>query len=72
MLGSLATIATPGSLKDIDPKAITLHDTLRDTYHCELPVIFFGDKVYIRISAQIYNHIEEYEHLTTSVKTLLS
>ncbi len=72
MLGSLATIATPGSLKDTDPKAISLHDTLRDTYHCELPVIFFGDKVYIRISAQIYNEMPEYEHLTSSLKTIFS
>ncbi|HEY6171798.1 MAG TPA: aminotransferase, partial [Candidatus Kapabacteria bacterium] len=72
MLGSLATIAIPGNLSITDTKATTLHDTLRDIYHCELPVIFFGDKVYIRISAQIYNEMPEYEHLTTSLQTILS
>lgn len=70
MLGSLATIATPGTLRVDDEKATSLHDTLRDMYHCELPVIMFGDKVFIRISAQIYNDISEYHTLSSSLKSI--
>lgn len=72
MLGSKATIALPGNLKDTDPKVATLHDTLRDQYHCELPVIIFGEKVHVRISAQIYNDMSDYEHLSDSLVKVLS
>ena len=71
MIGTLSTIPIPSDINEHDPIAIKLHDRLRDEFHCELPVIFFDGKVYIRISAQIYNEFSEYEHLAKSVLTIL-
>jgi isopenicillin-N epimerase len=67
MIGSLSTIPVPRDISDTDPLTQSLHDTLRDKYRCEVPVIVFGGKVYVRISAQIYNEMPDYEHLTRSL-----
>jgi len=71
MIGSLSTIPVPGNIKGSDPLATTLHDTLRDKYRCELPVIIFGDKVHIRISGQIYNEMSDYDALAAAVKAII-
>jgi isopenicillin-N epimerase len=71
MIGSLSTIPLPGNIKASDPLASTLHDTLRDTYRCELPTIVFKDLVFIRISAQIYNELSDYEALVSAVKSII-
>lgn len=67
MIGSLSTIPVPGNISEHDSVAQKLHDRLRDEFRCELPVIFYGGNVYIRISAQIYNEMSDYEHLAASL-----
>jgi isopenicillin-N epimerase len=67
MIASMAVIALPKHLKGDDPLTGVLHDRLRDEYHCELPVIVFGDTTYLRISAQIYNDMSDYDQLAAAI-----
>lgn len=71
MIGSLSTIPLPGNIKAANPITHTLHDTLRDKYRCELPVIVFNDSVFIRISGQIYNERSDYEALAYAVRSII-
>ncbi len=70
MIGMLATIALPGNPSEHDKHTATLHDRLRDEFHCELPVIVLDGTTYIRISAQVYNQMSEYEQLASAVKKI--
>lgn len=70
MIGMLATLALPGHPKDTDKHTATLHDRLRDEFHCELPVIVMDGTTYLRISAQVYNDMSEYEKLDAAVKKI--
>ncbi len=70
MVGTLSTIPIPSNITEHDPIAVKLHDRLRDEFRCELPVIFFEGKVYIRISAQIYNEMSDYTHFAKSMLTI--
>ena len=72
MIGMLATLELPGNPKDTDTHTATLHDKLRDEFHIEIPVIAMDGHTYVRISAQIYNYMEEYERLDRAVKSVFS
>lgn len=68
LLGALAVIPLP------DGDVVSLHNALLDRYHIEVPIIPWGRPSgrQIRISAQIYNTLAQYEHLAVSLKSLLS
>jgi len=72
MIGMLATIQLPGNPKDTDKHTATLHDRLRDEFHVEIPVIVMDGHTYVRISAQVYNEMSEYEQLASAVKKIYS
>ncbi len=68
MLGSLAVVPLP----DGDWQA--LHDALLREYQIEVPIIPWGKPMgrQVRISAQIYNHLAQYENLATAIVELVS
>jgi hypothetical protein len=45
---------------------------LLDQYNTWVPVVEKSNKCWMRISAQIYNDITDFEYLANSVKSLLS
>ncbi|CDN11945.1 MAG: aminotransferase class V-fold PLP-dependent enzyme [Richelia sp.] len=63
MIGSMAVIPMPQPWENQD--FVSLHDRLLDDFGIELPFIPWQGqpKLLMRISAQIYNSIEEYEYL---------
>ncbi|MBE9009622.1 aminotransferase class V-fold PLP-dependent enzyme [Pseudanabaenaceae cyanobacterium LEGE 13415] len=67
MIGSLATIPLP------DGSYIELQDALYEKFNIEVPIVPVpqAPKRLIRISAQIYNTIQQYEYLGKSLQTLL-
>jgi isopenicillin-N epimerase len=72
MIGMLATIALPGNPKHDDKHVVNLHDRLRDEFHIEIPVIEMDGHVYVRISCQVYNSMEEYEQLDRAIKKIFA
>jgi isopenicillin-N epimerase len=76
MLGSLATIPLPADFPDAPkPEKIDAEQAeLYDRYSIEVPFHRFGQppRRWIRISAQIYNSMAEYEYLAAALKTMRS
>jgi isopenicillin-N epimerase len=58
-IGFMLTL--PLHAQQTDPKAI--HDWLLKEHRIEVPIILWQDQLYIRISAQVYNELAEYERL---------
>lgn len=68
MLGALAVIPLPPG------DALALHHALLERFQIEVPIIPWsstGDRL-LRISAQIYNSLEQYNYLAVALETLLS
>jgi isopenicillin-N epimerase len=68
MLGSLATVPLP------DGSYIELQDALLEKYQIEVPIVPFPAPSHrlVRISAQIYNTLEQYEYLGQALLALLN
>lgn len=67
MIGSLATIPLP------DGSYIELQDALYEKFDIEVPIVPFpqAPRRLVRISAQLYNTLEQYEYLGKSLLSLL-
>jgi isopenicillin-N epimerase len=68
LLGSMATLALParGVFAVLPPtleSAAKIHAHLWDKHRVEVPVIAFADRLWVRISAQIYNELSDYRRL---------
>ena len=64
LLGAMASIRAPGAVQPAAAASIgdaqRLHDHLFDHHRIEVPVIPFDGRLWIRVSAQIYNRREDY------------
>ena len=74
MCGSMTTIALPFSHpQDVRAKdAEHVRAILLDDFGVEVPVRQMGEQLWVRISAQIYNTLEDYERLAHAALTLKS
>jgi len=71
MLGSMAVLTYPGDRMASKEEARRIHDVLLDSQRIEVPVLEFAGRLRVRISAQAYNHIGEYEALARAVRRLV-
>jgi isopenicillin-N epimerase len=70
MIGSMASIPIPKELENWN--YISLHDELFDQYKIQVQVVPWDKpNILIRISAQIYNSLEEYEYLGKALRKLI-
>jgi isopenicillin-N epimerase len=77
MVGSLAAVPLPdnsGAAPSSFPHKDPLHEALRLAFHVEVPIIPWPSWPHrlVRISAQAYNEVHEYEALAGALTTLLS
>ncbi|MEH1956228.1 aminotransferase class V-fold PLP-dependent enzyme [Nostoc sp.] len=72
MIGSIAVVPMPASLENRD--FMSIHDELFDKFGIQVQVMPWQEKprLLVRISAQIYNTLEQYEYLGKVLKGLLS
>jgi isopenicillin-N epimerase len=66
MLGSMATVALPDSLRRFE-KPEALAAMLFEQHRIEVPVVDWGGRWWVRVSCQIYNKAEDYEQLARAV-----
>jgi isopenicillin-N epimerase len=73
LLGSMATIALPteggpfaGAPATFE-SAKAVHDHLRDRHRIEVPIFLFDERLWVRISAQIYNGRDDYRRLAAAL-----
>jgi len=67
MRGSMATMELPVKLEPRQDLADRLHDLLWDRHRIEVLVTPFGDRVWLRISAHLYNDLDQYDRLAEAV-----
>lgn len=77
LIGSMASIPLPSYLPNTfttHGKTISLQDRLFKEFHIEVPVMDWPDpsQKVLRISAQIYNSLHQYEVLIEALKSLIS
>jgi isopenicillin-N epimerase len=63
MLGSLAALPVPADLPATVAAGAALHDILFDEYRIEVPVMPLEGKLWVRVSAQIFNEPDDYRKL---------
>ena len=61
MQGAMAAVRLP--LRGDRGDGASLHRTLRDTHRIEVPIMAQDGWLWVRVSAQIYNRMEQYERL---------
>lgn len=70
MIGSMAVIPMPEVLESRN--FMSLHDELFDRFAIQVQVVpWEKPKLLVRVSAQIYNTLEQYEYLGKALRTLL-
>jgi isopenicillin-N epimerase len=67
MLGAMAVVRLPGRHPGTAAAAQAIHDRLWQKYHIEVPVMTIGPALWVRISAQIYNDLEDYARLAAAL-----
>lgn len=72
MIGSMAVVPMPATLENRN--FMSIHDELFDKFGIQVQVMPWPEKprLLVRISAQIYNTLEQYEYLGRVLKGLLS
>jgi isopenicillin-N epimerase len=68
LIGTMATVPLPPSLGATREHAARLRDALLDGDQIEVQVHSFKERLYVRISAQIYNEMADIERLADSVR----
>src|SRR5262249_23463819 len=67
MLGAMAVVRLPNLRGDTAAAAQTVHDRLLQKHCIEVPVMTIGQNLWVRISAQIYNDLEDYLRLAAAI-----
>ncbi|MDF5718273.1 MAG: aminotransferase class V-fold PLP-dependent enzyme [Rhizonema sp. NSF051] len=72
MIGSMAVVPIPDALENRN--FMSLHDELFDRFGIEVPVVPWQEtpRLLVRISAQIYNNLEQYEYLAKALMELVA
>ena len=72
LLGSMATVRLPRSIHDHfgDQPFLDLIQRLFDEFKVEVPVMEIDEQWFIRISAQVYNELEDYHRLADAIDVL--
>ena len=74
MLASMATMPLPESIQADGrfESAEELGSVLSQRHAIEVPVMEFDQKWYVRISAQVYNDMDDYLHLADAIDALVA
>lgn len=67
MLGSMVAVRAPSGLGTTTEHTIEMRRRLLDEYRIQVPVWALDGQLWVRISAQIYNHMDEYRSLAEAV-----
>lgn len=70
MRAALVTLPIRGDLPATWPVARAVHDALLRDHGVQVPVWMVGDRLWLRISAQIYNRADDYRRLAAALPTV--
>lgn len=67
MLGALATLELPFHADGTPETALALRRRLWREHRIEVPIVAFGGRCWLRISAHVFNQLSDYERLAAAV-----
>jgi isopenicillin-N epimerase len=67
MLGAMAVVRLPGRTTATPAAAQAVHDNLWQKCHIEVPVMSLKGALWVRISSQIYNDLDDYQRLVVKI-----
>ncbi|MGH6928116.1 MAG: aminotransferase class V-fold PLP-dependent enzyme, partial [Dongiaceae bacterium] len=67
MLGAMASVRLPGQRAATAEVAQALNNALWERHRIEVPLMAIGPHLWLRVSAQIYNELTDYEQLAAAV-----
>ncbi|MEE2718976.1 MAG: aminotransferase, partial [Planctomycetota bacterium] len=70
LLGSMATLELPNSIRDRHDSEKSLHDLLLREHSIEVPIMEWDGKLWLRISAQAYNTPDDYRRLDEVITSM--
>ncbi len=70
LLGSMATLELPKSIRDRHDSEKSLHDLLLREHSVEVPIMEWDGKLWLRISAQAYNTPDDYRRLDEVIASM--
>ena len=68
LTGSMSTVRLPLAGEATDEQAFAIRRALRDEHRIDAAVIAFGGAFWMRLSAQAYNEMEDYERLAEAFR----
>jgi len=71
MIGSMVTLPLPESLGSTKEAAATLRDALLFEDRIEVPIMAIGGRLWVRISAQVYNDLSDIERFAVALESRL-
>ncbi|MGA1046218.1 MAG: hypothetical protein ACO3ZY_13600, partial [Phycisphaerales bacterium] len=70
LLGSMAVIEVPKRLAERFDRPEDLQKAILDLHSIELPVIDWGGRRFVRISAMVHNRPHQYERLAEAIRSM--
>jgi isopenicillin-N epimerase len=70
MLGSMATLPLECNYTPNHESTLLIRKKLLSEYHIEIPIMNFNNRLWYRISCQIFNELKEYEKLKEALKKI--
>jgi isopenicillin-N epimerase len=71
-IGSMASLHLPERLYDDRESALAVHDAFYEAHKVEVPFFPWNDRSLIRISAQVYNELADYQRLADALPGFLA
>ena len=71
MLGSMVTLPLPAALGSTRQEALRLQYALLYEHRIEAPILCLGGRLWVRISAQVYNSLEDVEALARALEAYI-
>ena len=69
--GAMVTMPLPGNLPASPDRVTQLRASLLNDFSIEVPILLINGRLWIRISAQVYNELADYEALAVAVTEIL-
>ena len=70
LIGSMATLELPEGIRSKHHSDVELHDLLLREHSIEVPIMDWGGKLWLRISAQAYNRPDDYRRLADVIASM--
>ncbi len=67
MTGAMVAVQVPGAPEATRESAYALHERLQNDHRVQAPILAIGGALWVRVSAQVYNDMDDYQRLADAL-----